>query len=163
MRHPGAADTAAAVAVLLELARVLSQALFRPHRPLLLVAFDAEEVGASGSHTLAHRMKEAGQTPLALNLDGAARQNEAVWVEPGTHTEPLLQALDQAGRWLGIPLIVGNIASDQRQFTREGFPAVGLSVGAATLHTPDDAPEQVQSAALDVAARLLLSIIWQPG
>src|SRR5216683_2217090 len=139
LRHPGATDNAAAVAVLLELARILAQVPTPPRRPIALVAFDAEEVGAQGSHALALQFKAAGASPLVLNLDGAACQNEAVWVEPGAHTEHLLRVLDQAGRWLDIPLMLGNIASDQRQFTREGFPAIGLSVGAAKLHTPADA------------------------
>ncbi|HEU5383854.1 MAG TPA: M28 family peptidase [Ktedonobacteraceae bacterium] len=92
-----------------------------------------------------------------LNLDGAACQQEAVWVEPGARSEHLLQALDQAGRWLDIPLVLGTIASDQRQFVREGFAAVGLSIGAAKLHTPADSIEQVQPEALRTAARLLLA------
>lgn len=160
-RHPGAIDNAVAVVVLLELARILTQTSLRPRRSLILVAFDAEEVGAYGSHALARCMKEEGYTPLLLNLDGAAHQNEAVWVEPGVQIEGLLQALDQAGRWLDIPLITGNIASDQRQFTREGFSAVGLSVGAAKLHTPADAIDLVQKEALSTAASLLLATLYQ--
>lgn len=161
LRHPGATDNAAAVAVLLELARLLPHLPTSPQRPILLVAFDAEEAGAHGSHALARQFKKEGKKPLMLNLDGAACQNEAVWVEPGAHTEPILEALDQAGRWLDIPLIAGNIASDHRQFVREGFSAVGLSVGAAKLHTPADTMELVQPAALETATRLLLSIMWQ--
>lgn len=159
-RYPGATDNAAAVAVLLELARILP-GLPSPKRPVMLVAFDAEEVGAHGSHALARQFKKEGKKPLMLNLDGAACQNEAVWVEPGAHTEPILEALDQAGRWLDIPLIAGNIASDHRQFVREGFSAVGLSVGAAKLHTPADTIELVQPAALNAAARLLFATMWQ--
>lgn len=161
LRHPGATDNAAAIAVLLELARLLPHVPFSLRRSIVLVAFDAEEVGAYGSHALARQYKSTEHAPLLLNLDGAARQNEAVWVEPGMHTEPLLQALDQAGRWLNISLIEGNIASDQRQFTREGFSAVGLSVGAAKLHTPDDAIEQVQKKALSTTASLLLATLYQ--
>lgn len=161
LRHPGATDNAAAVAVLLELARLLPHLPTPSRRPILLVAFDAEEVGAHGSHALACQMKAEGKTPLVLNLDGAARLQEAVWVEAGPHTEPLLQTLDQAGRWLDIPLVLGNIASDQRQFVREGFAAVGLSVGATKLHTPADTIEQVQPEALDTAARLLLATLYQ--
>jgi Zn-dependent M28 family amino/carboxypeptidase len=161
LRHPGATDNAAAVAVLLELARILPRLSTPPQRPIMLVAFDAEEVGAQGSHALACQLKAERKTPLMLNLDGAACQSEAVWVEPGAQSEPLLQALDQAGRWLTIPLIQGNVASDQRQFACEGFPAVGLSVGAAKLHTPADAMELVHPTALDTAARLLLATMWQ--
>src|SRR5262245_42823589 len=99
-----------------ELARILPSLSTPPKRPILFVAFDAEEVGAYGSHALALQYKATGKTPLVLNLDGAACHNEAVWVEPGAHTEQLLQALDQAGRWLNIPLLLGTIASDHRQF-----------------------------------------------
>jgi aminopeptidase YwaD len=161
LRHPGATDNAAAVAVLLELARIIPHLPVPPRRSLLLVAFDAEEVGAHGSHALAHQFKEQGKSPLVLNLDGAACLQEAVWVEAGVHTEQILQALDQAGRWLSIPLVPGNIASDQRQFAREGFAAVGLSVGAAKLHTPADSIEQVQPEALRTAATLLLATLSQ--
>ncbi len=65
-----------------------------------------------------------------------------------------------AGRWLDISLTMGNIASDQRQFTREGFSAVGLSVGAAKLHTPDDAIDLVQKEALSTAASLLPATLY---
>src|SRR6266508_4165304 len=42
-RLPGAADNAAGVAVVLELARVVQQSTIRPHRPVWFVAFDGEE------------------------------------------------------------------------------------------------------------------------
>lgn len=161
LRHPGATDNAAAVAVLLELARVLALAPTLPHRPLTLVAFDAEEVGAQGSHALALQFKEEEKTPLVLNLDGAACLQKAVWVEEGARSEQLLQALYQAGRWLEIPFVSENIPSDQRAFAYEGFPAVGLCVGATRLHTPADSIEQVQPAALEMSAKLLLATIWQ--
>jgi Zn-dependent M28 family amino/carboxypeptidase len=161
LRHEGATDNAAAVAVLLELARLLPHLPTPPLRPIMLVAFDAEEVGAQGSSALARHCTATGLSPLVLNLDGAARQNEAVWVEPSAHSEALLEALDQAGHWLDIPLTLGTIASDQRQFARQGFAAVGLSVGAAKLHTPADSIEQVQPEALDTAARLLLATLFQ--
>jgi hypothetical protein len=106
-------------------------------------------------------MKQAGKEPLVLNLDGAARQQEAVWVEVAVQTDHLITALDRAGRWLDIPLVQGTIASDHRQFTQVGFPAVGISVGAMGLHTPADTVEQVQPEALNIAASLLLATIWQ--
>ena len=161
LRYPGATDNAAAVAVLLELARVLALAPTLPRRPLTLVAFDAEEVGAQGSHALALQLKEESKVPLVLNLDGAACRQEAVWVEAGANSEQLLLALGQAGRWLDIPLVSEKILSDQRAFAYEGFPAVGLCVGATWLHTPADSIEQVQPEALEMAAQLLLATTWQ--
>lgn len=161
LRYPGATDNAAAVAVLLELARILALAPTLPRRPLTLIAFDAEEVGAQGSHALALQFKEEGKVPLVLNLDGAACRQEAVWVETGAHSEQLRQAIDQAGRWLDIPLVSEKIPSDQRAFAYEGFPAAGLCVGAAWLHTPADSIDQVQPEALEMAAQLLLTTTWQ--
>jgi hypothetical protein len=106
-------------------------------------------------------MKQAEKEPLLLNLDGAARQQEAVWVEVATLTDHLIVALDRAGRWLDIPLVQGTIASDHRQFTQAGFPAIGISIGATGLHTPADTIEHVQPEALSVAAKLLLATLWQ--
>ncbi len=91
------------------------------------------------------------EQPAAIKLSGSNQE----------HTHTILEALNQAGRWLDIPLIPGNIASDHRQFAQIEFPAVGLSVGATGLHTPADAMEQVQPEALLVAATLLLTTIWQ--
>jgi hypothetical protein len=161
LHFPGATDNAAAVAVILEVGRLLASHRTRPRRPVLLVAFDAEEVGIQGSRALASELQAQGKEPIMFNLDGAACLNEAVWVEPGAQTEVLLQALDQAGRWFNIPLIVGNIASDQRAFSQAGFPAVGLSVGCAKIHTPADALHLVEPEALHQAAMLLLGTLWQ--
>ncbi|GHO84102.1 M28 family metallopeptidase [Dictyobacter formicarum] len=160
-RLPGATDNAAAVAVVLEIGRLLGHLESPPRRPVHLVSFDAEEVGAQGSRALADDYQQRGQHPRVINLDGAACLNEAVWVEAGLHTESLLQAIDQAGQWVEMPLVLGNIASDHRQFIATGCAALGFSVGASGLHTPDDDMPHVQPEALRIAAALILATIWQ--
>jgi Zn-dependent M28 family amino/carboxypeptidase len=160
-RIEGAGDNAAGVAVILEVARVITQLPERPRRPVLFAAFDAEEVGAVGSRNLANSFQKEGQAPFVINLDGAARFHEAVWVEASPGSEPLLQALDQAGRWLEIPLAVGNVASDNRPYARAGFPTVGLALGSHGMHSPADTVERVEREAMSLAGRLLLAAIWQ--
>lgn len=160
-RIQGAGDNAAGVAVILEVARVITNLPERPRRPIIFAAFDAEEVGAVGSRTLASFFRKRGQAPFVLNLDGAARFHEAVWVEPSPGSEPLLQALDQAGRWLDIPLTVGNVSSDNRQYARVGFPSVGLALGSFGMHSPADKVEHVDHEAMSIAGRLLLAVTWQ--
>ena len=160
-RIQGAGDNAAGVAVVLEIARVITKLPERPRRPIIFSAFDAEEVGAVGSRNFADSLKKQGLMPFVINLDGAARFHEAAWVEPSLGSEPLLQALDQAGRWLEIPLAVGNVASDNRQYARVGFPSVGLALGSYGMHSPTDTMEHVDREAMRMAGQLLLAVIWQ--
>jgi Zn-dependent M28 family amino/carboxypeptidase len=160
-RIPGAADNAAGVAVILELARVLMHVHAPPRRPIILAAFDGEEVNALGSQAYAHVLKRQGLAPLVINLDGAARFNEAVWVEPGGPADALVDALDQAGQWLEIPLIMGAVGSDNRRYAAQGFPTVGIALSGVGGHTPADVPEQVDLAAVELAGRLVLATIGQ--
>jgi aminopeptidase YwaD len=160
-RLPGAADNAAGVAVVLELARVVQQSAIRPRRPIWFVAFDGEEVQAQGSLAYAKHLLAQGITPLVINLDGAARFNAAVWVEAGAGSVQLIASLDQAGQWLEIPLVLGTVASDNRRYAAAGFPSVGIGLGGAGGHTPADTTEHVDSAAMQLAAELLLATLWQ--
>jgi aminopeptidase YwaD len=160
-RLPGAADNAAGVAVILELARVVQRSAMRPRRSIWFVAFDGEEVQAQGSLAYAQHLRTQDISPLVINMDGAARFNEAVWVEASTRTEQLIAALDQAGQWLELPLILGNVASDNRRYAAAGFPTVGVALGGSGGHTPADVPELVDGEAMLLAARLLLATIWQ--
>ena len=159
-RLPGAADNAAGVAVVLQVASVLGALAVRPRRPLLLAAFDAEEVGALGSRAFAQELRERGLRPLVVNLDGAARFREAVWVEASPNAQPLLEALDRAGEEVEVPLVLGPVASDNRRYAGAGFPSVGVALGGSGGHTPDDLPERVDPGAMAVAARLLVATVW---
>ncbi len=160
LRLPGAADNAAAVAVVLELARVLSSAT-PPRRPISFAAFDAEEVDALGTHTYARALAKAGVRPLVINLDMAAQLHKAVLVEPGASPTRTLAALDQAGEWLGQPLVLGDVSSDNRRFAQVGLQTVGIGLGGNDIHTPADTPENVNPPAMLAAARLLLTTVWQ--
>ena len=159
-RIPCATDNAAGVAVVLEVARIVAAQRKHPRRPIIFAVLDGEEVDAQGSRAYARSLKEQGVVPMALNLDGAARVNDAMWVEAGPGSDTLLSLLDQAGRWLNLPLVLGQVSSDNRRFASSGFPAVGLSVGLAGMHTPADVPEQVQPEAMRRAGALLVATVW---
>ncbi|TMD14994.1 MAG: Zn-dependent exopeptidase M28 [Chloroflexi bacterium] len=160
-RIPGAGDNAAGVAVVFQVAAALAGLHRRPRRPLLIAAFDAEEVGAIGSRVYAQELRAQGLEPLVINVDGAARFNDAVWVEASANADPIVSALDQAGRDLEIPLVLGPVASDNRRYAGAGFPAVGVALGVRGEHTPDDRLENVDANAMAVALRLLAAVIWQ--
>lgn len=158
---PCATDNAAGVAVILEIARLLESREIPLRRPVRFVAFDAEEINAQGSRAYAQHLREQGESPLVLNLDGAAQWHDHLTVEAGVGAEMLIPALDQAGTWLDIPLEQGNVSSDNRRFAGAGFPAIGLSAGLYGLHTPADTLEHVDPMALRQAGTLLLAAILQ--
>jgi len=162
-RLPGAGDNATGVAVTLEAARILTAATLPP-RPVALALTDAEEVGALGAQVHARWLVAVGVRPLVVNLDMAGWLHEPVAVEATPSPElttPLLRALDRAGRWLGIRLAGGPVASDNRRYAAAGLAAVGLGLGARAYHSPADTPDQVDDHALRTAARLLLATAWQ--
>lgn len=156
-----ATDNAVAVAVLLSVARALGNLPERPCRPLIFAAFDAEELDALGSKAYAQCFIDQGMTPLVINLDGAAQFHEAVRVEASPPADALVAALDQAGRWLQIPLVMGPVSSDNRRFAAAGLPVVGIAAGAASIHTPADVIECVEHEAMWMVGALLLATIWQ--
>jgi hypothetical protein len=107
-------------------------------------------------------VKASLKESLVLNLDGAARQREAVWVEVTTQADHL------SHRCMGLRRTLVQHSSDARndcsdhwQFMQARFPAVGISIGTMSLHPPADTVEQVQPDVLSLAASLLLAIIWR--
>jgi hypothetical protein len=153
LRQPGAADNASGVAVVLEAARVLAGVL-----PVEVALLDGEEVGALGS---AHHAPHAGWP--VINVDGAGHLNEAVAVEAGGPVHSLLAALDQAARYVGLPLVAGPVASDNRRYAAAGLPAIGIGAGMAGYHSPADTPERVDPGTLVAIARLVVATVLIAG
>jgi Zn-dependent M28 family amino/carboxypeptidase len=74
--YPGADDNASGTAVLLELARAFAAAKTRPRRPILFVAFGAEEPGPclwGSRHYVAHPPVPVERTIAMINIDMVGR------------------------------------------------------------------------------------------
>jgi len=153
LRQPAAADNASGVAVVLEAARVLAGVL-----PVEVALLDGEEVGALGS---AHHAPHTDRP--VINVDGAGHLNEAVAVEAGGPAHRLLAALDQAGRHVGVPLVAGPVASDNRRYAAAGLAAVGVGAGMAGYHSPADTPDRVDPDTLVAVARLVVATVLLAG
>jgi Zn-dependent M28 family amino/carboxypeptidase len=124
-RMPAAADNAPGVAVVLEAARLLADALpdsVGSGGTLL----DAEEAGALGS---AHHAPTVPAGTAVLNIDGAAQLSDSASVEAGGPAHGLVAALGQAGRETGVPLRAGAMASDNRRYAEAGLAAIGIGMG----------------------------------
>jgi len=132
------AGEAAAVAVVLEAARVLAADAGRPSVALL--------DGPAGARHHARRLRGSGAAPAVLHVtfDG---EDDAVVVEGGGPAHALLAAIDQAGRHTGLPLAAGRVGPGNRRYAAEGLAAVGIRAAA------DGPPEAL--ARLVVAAGLL--------
>jgi aminopeptidase YwaD len=126
---------------------------------VLFAVLDAEEHGALGSRHHARQLAAEGWRPEVLNVDMAGKFNGAVAVELGADTQPIISALDRAGRLLHIPLAAGQVASDNRQYAGVGMPAAGIGLGAAHYHSPLDSLDRIDPEALRKAGRLLLVTI----
>ena len=77
-RAPGANDNASGVAAMLEVARVMKKAGYRPANTIRFVAFDAEEEGLFGSFAYASKLVTSGySTKLMVNNDMIGVENSA--------------------------------------------------------------------------------------
>ncbi len=145
---PGADDNATGVAILLETARVLSEAGWRPEATVLFAAFAAEEYTPTvpsaipdslrhhlGSATLAARLASEGRHVLGLvNVDMVGYNPETNYVEfiadaPSQRLAHLGRALIR-NQGLNLrcnePPFPYHTFSDHESFVRWGFPAVLL-------------------------------------
>jgi len=134
---PGADDNATGIAVLLELARLLT--LQGARYPVYIVAFDLEEYGLVGSRAYAAKLKQQGQAlrlMLSLEMLGYADKT------PGSQRYPpgLQYIYPDRGDFIGL---IGNLSSTfdlmrlTRSMRRSGTPCEWLPAGNRGLLVPD--------------------------
>jgi Zn-dependent M28 family amino/carboxypeptidase len=134
----GAMDNATGCGILLEIARVYSQAAQRPRRSILFSAVTAEEQGLLGSEYLGkHPPIPAGKISLGLNFDdvrplGAAEEVQVSGAERTTFY-PAVQATAQDFRFKirpdARPEAGHYYRSDHFSLARVGIPAFSIDEG----------------------------------
>ena len=175
---PGAVDNAAAVGVLLELARVLHD--HPPAQPVLLAFTANEEIGLVGAEALAERRRGDVAFAIALDLIGGSGEltlNGAGTLIGDAELRWIANAADRAGVPLAAPL-AHRVASrwwpqaersDHGPFTRRGIPAVhfynrgqdGEWIDLA-YHSARDLPARVDRASVADVGRLLRALVELP-
>lgn len=134
--HPfgeGAADNAAGCALLVELARLLSQIQDSLDTQLRFVGFGAEEVGLYGSTAWAAE-RDLSEITCLVNLDGTTG-SETLHVSLNSFTA-LKSPFEQTAKALYTPLSTDSSIiphGDQWAVVKEGVP--GVMVGAASDRT----------------------------
>ena len=156
--YPGADDNASGVAVLLAVARQLHGAA--PRHPVLLVAFDAEELGLRGAEALVgSALLPASSVALNVNLDMVSRNDDNEIFAAGTYQTPSLRPiLDDVKRRSAVKILFGHdrpmvkagsvedwtTQSDHGVFHQAGVPFVYFGVvDHADYHRPTDTVDRI--------------------
>jgi len=135
--YNGALDNAAGVAVLLEVARMLSVDGRRPKRSVLFLALTAEERGLLGSDVFARHPTVPGALVADINMDmPVALGPLADWVAFGAEHSTLGPVAARAAAAEGyalapdpLPEEIVFVRSDQYMFVRQGVPSIYISTG----------------------------------
>jgi Zn-dependent M28 family amino/carboxypeptidase len=145
--YNGARDNATGCGIVLELARVFSQAQSRPKRSILFASVTAEEQGLLGSQYLGeHPPISAGKISLDLNFDDIPPLGEPEEVEVSgaerTNFYPTVQSMAQEFR-LAIqpdshPEAGHYYRSDHFSLARVGVPSFSVNEGMKYKHHSRD-------------------------
>ncbi|MDH5297128.1 MAG: DUF4910 domain-containing protein, partial [Nitrospirota bacterium] len=163
LQFPGADDNASGTAVMLELARVLSQRATSPKHSILFVSFDGEERGLLGSTLyVTHPAFPLQNTVAMINLDHLGVGNGKLTVGVTRMDKRVVQ---QAAEQVGLPdhmQIYGYFpGGDHVPFHEVEVPTVTV-VSSGThphFHQPSDTVETIQPEILETSTKFLLSLI----
>ena len=164
---PGATDNGGGVAIVLELARVMSAQRF--DRTIQFAFWNAEEDGRKGSRAFATEAREAGlRFPLYVNFDSACYDPEGANVLDVMYDDasaPMADLFsrdnDRYGVGLSLTSNVHDCGSDHTSFWQAGYPAVTTHSAehSPDVHSANDTVEHVSPGFAAKNARLGLLVL----
>jgi aminopeptidase YwaD len=156
----GANDNASGTAVLLTLARELSEKSF-PF-DLRLIAFGSEELGLLGSGHYVESLspEQQGRVIAMLNFDALGNGSRLGVVGDDVLTQPVMEDSLAMGIELRVRQGRGRGGSDHASFAAVGIPNIFFSSNDfSRLHTPEDTLESINPQLLGDTVRLALSLL----
>ena len=158
---PGANNDASGVAVLLEIARLLDEAGFRPRRTVLFAAWNATEFGSIGSrYYAAHPTYPLHRVKAVMLLDQVGEgKGYYIAIEADEAEDSFLLAhLENAADRVESRLTVERktTSNDHTAFDDRGVPSVLLSWQEPRFaYLPQDSPETLDSDKLSATGRVV--------
>ncbi len=169
--YHGADDNASGTAMLLELARLFSQNATSLKRNVILVAFDAEEVGLYGSEHFAFEplfAQNASQIKLMLNLDmvGWLKDEELKVSGVGMlkEWEELFEKANTNALKLSIKSLDRSVFTDSdfTSFAKRQIPAISFTTGTKSpYHKPEDTADKIDYQGMEKLSSFLYNLICE--
>jgi len=182
---PGANDNASGVSILIELARVFSNAYqsgIKPKHNIIFLAFSAEETGVLGSEYFVENPPFSLERTIAnINIDMVGRQdqyhdtipNYIYAIAPDSLNQPIKKVMDSLNIFHNLVSLsfmekhpagkkFFSQASDQRHFLEKNIPAILLFNGIhKDLHKPTDTPEKLNYQTIENVGELIFMTVWE--
>lgn len=178
---PGANDGASGVAVLLEMARIFSEA--RPPVNIDIVLFDAEDTGetgnsksfALGSQYFAKNLPAGAQYRYAINFDMIGDKNLEIRREANSdaYAQALMDAVFSTARLMGFPQFINEptagIYDDHMPLNEANIPAIDLidfgypDESHRYWHTMQDTPDKCSPESLFAVGTVILHVLYGQG
>jgi len=173
--YPGADDNATSAAVVLETARALVAAKFKPARTVVFGSWAGEEMGLQGSRWYTeHPVIPLDKTALYMNIDMVGTGDSDLLVGGMTEFAELFEIVK---RGLDAPTIArlkprpNYRGSDHTSFWTKNVPAISLRTGEVLTeglddehpeyHQPGDGPGIIDPELLRLAGQYHCDILWR--
>lgn len=161
---PGANDNAAAIAMLIDIARELQ--VSKPYYSVCLIFFTGEEVGLKGStYFVLNPTISLKKVKCVLNLDVVGSGENGFTIVNGTEYEYIYKRLDTLAKINNIDISFTkrgvSYNSDHAPFYLRKIPSVFIYASGKTgpYHHPDDTPQNLSLAKYNEIVRLLLIFV----
>jgi hypothetical protein len=173
--YPGADDNASGVAVLLAVARLAARSPGR--HPIVVAAFDAEELGLEGAKTfVGDEQLTPDRVAIDVNLDMVSRNDRHEIFAAGTHPRPQLRPIvDDVQRRTPVKILFGHDRpmyaagfvddwtqqSDQGAFADVNIPFLYFGVeDHADYHKPTDTADKIDPAFFGDVADMIADVVF---
>jgi hypothetical protein len=174
---PGADDNASGTAVIIELARLLSEDVkngYKPKRNIVFAGFSAEEIGLLGSEYFSLNPPfQADSTVIMLNLDMAGRMGKqeqglgSLYIGGSNRLidiSHILQTLKTDTTFVIDPESLASISlftlSDHYHYDKKGIPAYLVTTGMhSDYHKPTDTTNKVSYESIQRVTSLMYKAI----